>query len=479
MTGIRYVCLSDLHFGQNDGLLTNLTEDGDAIDVTRPSPVLVALCDGLRALIAENPADAPRPTLILNGDVLETAFTTLNEAAMAFERFVELAFPADGERLFGRVIMVPGNHDHHLWEMARETQYVNHIRLDCPAGTVLDDPWHTTNMLVEDDARPLTSFFLNNLIQRHPHLSDLEVEVAYPNFGLHRDDLSRVVVFHHGHFIEKLYHLLSLLADSLFPDREPPELVWEVEAENFAWIDFFWGCLGRSGRVGPLVQDVYNSLGYTEARNALLGNLAKSLAKDHDLPGWSDKVEAFVLQKGLAVLADWIVRHERQTEPTPDQAGAIPLSETAQKGLESYLAGPTAQQLHMELEVLALQHVTFVFGHTHRPYQTVQTVDGYAHPMPIYNTGGWVVESVDPSPVHGASAVLLDDELNAVSLHLYNEGDYDVRICDADPDTAEDNPLGAHARVAVEATRDTWRTFAETVRAQVTFHAEARARRLG
>jgi len=476
MSGIRYVCLSDLHFGQNDGLLTNLSQDGDAIDVTRPSPLLVALCDGLRALLAQNPADAPLPTLILNGDVLETAFTTLNEAAMAFERFVELAFPADSAPLFGRVIMLPGNHDHHLWEMARETQYVNHIRRDCAPGTVLDEPWHTTNMLVQDDPRPLTSYFLNNLIGRHPHLSDLEVEIAYPNFGLHRPDLSRVVVFHHGHFIEKLYHLLSLLADSLFPDREPPELVWEVEAENFAWIDFFWGCLGRSGRVGPLVQDVYDSLGYTEARNALLNNLAQSLAANHNLPGWTDKMEGLLMKKALEVLADWIMRHERR-ESTGDRTGAIPLSASAQKGLLSYLTGPTRQQLLMELEVLALHHVTFVFGHTHKPYQTLQTVHGYAFPVPVYNTGGWVVETTAPCPERGASAVLLDDELNAVSLHLYREDDYDVRICDADPDTAEENPLGAHARRAVAATRATWRTFAETARAQVTAHADARARR--
>jgi len=489
MTGIRYVCLSDLHFGQNDGLLTNLSEDGDTIDVTRPSPVLVALVDGLGALLAQNPPDAPLPTLILNGDILEAAFTTLNEAAMAFERFVELAFPVDGPRLFGRVIFLPGNHDHHLWEMARETQYVNHIRRDCPAGSVLDEPWHTTNLLVEDDTPPLTSYFLTNLIQRHPHLQDLEVEVAYPNFGLHRPALSRVVIFHHGHFVEKLYHLLTSLADSLFPDREPAELVWEVEAENFAWIDFFWGSLGRSGRVGPLVQNVYNSLGYQEARNNLLGNLARSLAEDHDLPGWTDKMEAFILKKGLVVLADWLLHHERQADTAEESktdgapADKIPLSEAAGKGLTSYLAGPVRQQLLMELDAFEANRVTFVFGHTHKPYQTVQTVEGYPHPMSVYNTGGWVVETDEPNPVHGASALLLDDDLNAVSLHLYQEDDYDVRIEEVDPAPAPDpkiagdNPLAAHARRALAATDDTWRTFAHTVQAQVTFHAQARARR--
>lgn len=65
---------------------------------------------------------APRPNLVHNGDVLEFALATDNVAAMAFDRFIDLAFdPADP--LFAPVVYyVPGNHDHHLWEVARERQ---------------------------------------------------------------------------------------------------------------------------------------------------------------------------------------------------------------------------------------------------------------------------------------------------------------------------------------------------------------------
>ncbi len=48
--------------------------------------------------------------------------------------------------------------------------------------------------------------------------------------------------------------------------------------------------------------------------------------------------------------------------------------------------------------------------------------------MPVYNTGGWVVETVDPAPVHGGAAVLLNENLDVVSLRMYNEADGPVTI---------------------------------------------------
>ena len=39
----------------------------------------------------------------------------------------------------------------------------------------------------------------------------------------------------------------------------------------------------------------------------------------------------------------------------------------------------------------------------------------------MYNTGGWVVETVDAAPLHGGAVLLVDEDLNAVSLRMYNE----------------------------------------------------------
>jgi len=462
MSRVRYVCLSDLHLGEEDSLLTNLKAGRSEHDPSSPSPVLEKLCECLRTLA---PADGgPRPTLILAGDILELALATMDEAAMCFERFVELAMPAGGE-LFDRIVYVPGNHDHHVWEIARETQYVGHIDRKAP-GDLLDRPWHTTRMFPGGSAPPVTGYFLGHLVHRYEHLESFDIEVAYPNLGLIHPKTRRCAVFHHGHFVERLYHLMSDLSSLLFPDRSPPSQIWDVEAENFAWIDFFWSAMGRSGRVGPLVQKVYNSLGHEGARDRLVSSLAASLADRYDLPGVGDWMEERILGLMLKALSDWIASRERS-----DTSGAA-LTEEGEAGLAAYLEGPLRNQMLGELGGRAPSEVTFVFGHTHRPFEGVRAPGGFPGEVAVYNTGGWVVETPDPEPVHGASAVLLDEDLDAVALRLYDET-YDpsgtpVRVARARPSDGSPSPLAEEVGRVLDESRPAWdglsRAIAEAVR---------------
>ncbi len=151
MSNIRYVCLSDMHLGEEDSLLTNLQVASTKTDPTSASPVLEGLVECLRHLISENKGDK-KPTLVLCGDILELALCKINEAAMVFERLIELVMPK-GNELFEEIIYIPGNHDHHLWESDRETQYANHITEKFKPGDKLPIPWHTTNMFVERAVR--------------------------------------------------------------------------------------------------------------------------------------------------------------------------------------------------------------------------------------------------------------------------------------------------------------------------------------
>lgn len=67
MLNISYVCLSDLHLGEEDNLLT------DRVNCSRPSPVLPCLAECLAEILRHNQPGAPQPGLILAGDVLELA----------------------------------------------------------------------------------------------------------------------------------------------------------------------------------------------------------------------------------------------------------------------------------------------------------------------------------------------------------------------------------------------------------------------
>ncbi|MGO9146162.1 MAG: metallophosphoesterase [Desulfomonilia bacterium] len=114
---IKYVCLSDMHLGQDNSLLTNLIEANAVLDHSSASPVMKALCDALQELIEHaNAGSGVKPVLILNGDILELALADVNDASMVFSRFIECTMPKDNE-IFSEMIYIPGNHDHHIWEL--------------------------------------------------------------------------------------------------------------------------------------------------------------------------------------------------------------------------------------------------------------------------------------------------------------------------------------------------------------------------
>ncbi|MCK4389296.1 MAG: metallophosphoesterase [Desulfobacterales bacterium] len=465
MPDIRYVCLSDMHLGEEDSLLTNLKTASTDTDPMQPSPVMEQLVKCLSHLILQNESKR-NPTLILNGDILELALTTTNQAAMVFERFIELIMPS-GEELFDKIIYIPGNHDHHLWEVARETQYVNHIKNINP-GKHLDIPWHVTNMFVEDHPNPVPAYFLTRLVQRFPKLKDFIITTAYPNFGLFREEGQKCVIFHHGHFIEPLYQLMSTLRNLIFPDREKPRQIGDIEAENFAWIDFCWSTMGRSGEAGRDIELIYEKMQDREEFKKLLYTLTDNLAKKYDLPGW-DAMTAKILKWVFGAMVDKIAGTERTKIDRP-------LSKDAEKGLWAYMNGPLREQILKERKGNMPYDVTFVFGHTHKPFQEDMNFKGYPAWVNVYNSGGWVVESVEPQPLHGGAVILLDGDLNTVSLRMYNEDadplKYSVSVEEATHAGEEKNLFYHRIRDLVRPSENPWKTFSAIASRSVRIRAQ-------
>ena len=276
---LRFVCLSDLHFGAENSILTRLAPNSSKADPQKPSAVLTHLVDCLRMIVGAD-RSITKPQLVLNGDILELALATDNVAAMVFDRFIDLAF-APGQELFDNTILyIPGNHDHHLWETARELQYAQWV-FARPVDEALMAPWHVTTLL-QSQKWPFPEAALLTALVRRRRGSELRVRVIYPNFGVTSDDGDRIVVFHHGHFVEPIYALMSAVKRALFPSKQEALEIWDWESDNFAWIDFFWSCLGRSGEAGEDVGLVYDMLQEPRALSALATNLA--LAGSRRLP---------------------------------------------------------------------------------------------------------------------------------------------------------------------------------------------------
>ncbi len=464
MPDIRYVCLSDMHLAADNSVLTRIQPGSIATDTTTPSPVLTQLVACLRELIAHNESKE-KPTLILNGDILELALAETNEAAMVFERFIELIFPKDGEALFDKnIIYLPGNHDHHLWENARETQYVNFID-GIPPGSHLEIPWHTTKMFSPDLVR---GYFVTDLIQRYPHLKDAVISIVYPNYALVGSDGQKCVIFSHGHYVESLYSLMSTLNTMIFPKSPGPKVIYDLEADNFAWIDFFWSTMARSGDVGHNIGLLYDKLQDKNQLGKLITNLSASLVKQYNHLKFAEGIETRGLAWILGIILGGVAEREKH-QP-------VLLSPDAQHGLHLFIETMLLAQIRTENKQNIPPDITFIFGHTHKPFSQEMNFTGYPASMNVYNSGGWVVDTVQPTSIYGAAVILVDETLQPISLRMYNQAtsaaDYNVRVEESTRQGATSSPFHDRISALVNPASEPWKSFSATVAEAVGIHAQ-------
>lgn len=409
---IGWICLSDTHFGAENSLLSDLPTGSIKVDVIQPSPVLEKLVECLAALVATN-SGANKPTLVLNGDILEMALAEDNVAAMVFDRFIDLAFAGSQPIFDDTIVYLAGNHDHHMWETARERQYSDYVA-GRPPDSPLEAPWHATLMFERDGGGHPQAELLTALVQRRGG-EQLTVNVAYPNYAVGDDN--RVVIFHHGHFIEALYRLMSTLRAAIFPGQQAGPDIWDWESDNFAWIDFFWSSLGRSGQAGEDVGLIYDCLQQPASIGLLASNLAAAaVGRIPHLPRLLLRPARWAIRPIIRRLATKVLTHERAHAD-------ILLTAGAEKGLDAFLKGPLRRQLERERPGGSNSDVNFVFGHTHKPFERVQRVDGFRNPVSVYNTGGWVVDTLTTKPVQGASIVVVDTAYQVASIRVYNQSD--------------------------------------------------------
>jgi UDP-2,3-diacylglucosamine pyrophosphatase LpxH len=444
---IRWVCLSDLHLGAENSVLSHIPDGDLSVDPATPSAVLEQLVACLRQLISTNAAGA-LPTLVLHGDILEFALAEDNVAAMTFASFLKLAFSS--APIFNDTIYyVPGNHDHHLWETAREQQFANYVG-GLGSNERIEAPVHTTPLFESLECAAPEAALINALLQRAGK-SDLR---CYPNLGLESADKRRVVVIHHGHFTEPLYRLISGMKVKLFPVQPPGDSVEDWETSNFAWIDFFWSTLGRSGTAGSDVGLIYDMLQDDAAIQVLADNLALySLTKFQRLRHLRG-VLLFVLK---FVARRSVPRFAARERGVTDRA----IGDATAAGMVEYLAGPLRTQLESERPGATREDVTFLFGHTHKPFERLEQVPEYERPISVVNSGGWVVDTSTMSRFQGGAVALIDQDCAVASLRMYNQGQYQVAI--AESGSEADRAFQTFLRNRVDFDAAPWTNFASAV----------------
>lgn len=455
MSSIRYVIFSDLHLGAENSILTNLVNNSVDTDDTKASDVLIQMIACLRDVVSKN-EDGQKPILVLNGDIVELALTSTNKAAMAFERFIELIMPVDGEALFDKnVLYLSGNHDHNLWERSRNYHYVQYLDT-LKSGDYIQNELHSTK-LFNPPIIPAT--FLGALFHRFAHLQDVTVTTVYPSYGILSEDKQKCVIISHGHYVESIYSLMTSLRSKIFPDRKNPMHVEELENENFAWVDFFWSTLGRSGAVGKDLSLIYDKLQDPEQVKILIKNIAESFTENskNKILGW---IEEKVLQEMLNFTLGRMASSERNE---PD----VVLTPDATIGLKQFLEIYIANQIKQELDGQIPKNLSFVFGHTHKPYQEMYNFDGYENPVKVYNSGGWVVDTENVQPLHGGSVVMIDEHLDVLALQMYREGKLQVTVEDLKGTFEKNCPFYEHISTVINMQAEPWVSFSETAAKEI------------
>ncbi len=414
MAELKYVCLSDFHLGAVYSILTNFDVKLGKVDTTKSSQSLSAFAEALHQYLPPI-CGTELPTLILMGDVLDLSFSDMHTTVDAFQQFVEMVFPKDKPPLFQKkILFLPGNHDHHLWESEKDRFFVQQLER-FRASKAVPNIKEVTRLV---NPPQINSYLLTTVIQSYDHLKDFEISIAYPNLGFVNKD--RMVLLHHGHFIESAYRLMTTIGDWIFDNKFQKQTVENIEKVNGSWIDFAWSTLGTSGEIGTDTIKFYDLMQDGAALHQFLGNLAQKIA-DELLPylpsNGLPKVHEYSVE-AIRGLLDVII--ERGAELERNSYLEV-LSQGSFEGLKWYLNNPIYEQLLDDVGDSWPDDISFIFGHTHKPFEDELPLEKYKLPVKIYNTGGWVLDVPKMVRPQGSAMVLIDENLQIASLRLFND----------------------------------------------------------
>ncbi|MDA5094825.1 hypothetical protein O2N63_12090 [Aliiroseovarius sp. KMU-50] len=472
---ITHVCISDLHAGALTSLVT--TDETPPLHNGKPTASIeetfaAAMCELLGHI---NQTTIRKPDLVLLGDGLDLSLSPPDRTFNALKGFLTPLYETGS--FSTSMPFIPGNHDHSLWTEAR---------FDSPQFSQKGFS-HVTPAFASASDVP-RSRKLEELLSGLD--TPVRVPLYYPNFGIQSQDENRAIVFHHGHFIESMYRMMSDLLGVLSGLKEDDLSCEELEKYNGTWIDFGWSTIGDSGLLGKDVSIAYQLLltgGASDEFTLRLAQVLKKwLIKNLNLP--NTPAVSGGLDMITAGFMDAIVGKFSQLERYDYTQH---LSASSIEGLRNYISSAVLKQMREELHSrLPVSNpgggsgdghggmpisTTVVFGHTHKPFEDQLVVEGFDDPVSIYNTGGWILDTSLMSTVEGASVVFVDDQLNTASLRLFEppvnvdlNNAHDIKylgkgaVSSTDPTPEKDNNLLQTLREFFEApaeNRPCWNKF--------------------
>lgn len=96
------------------------------------------------------------------------------------------------------------------------------------------------------------------------------------------------------------------------------------------------------------------------------------------------------------------------------------LTPSGVNSLRWYVEGPVRRQLEDDLKGKVPDDMSFVFGHTHKPFDDSLVPHGDGANVFVCNIGGWYLDSARLDSREGARVLFIDDDLNAVTVSLFH-----------------------------------------------------------
>lgn len=405
------VCISDLHLGAGFSLLSN-------------PDCLQKLVTALHSYIPRVFGEERPPTLVLNGDILDFHFAPMDSIIEAFQQFFRALFDRQRPPLFApEVIYLPGNHDHRIWEQMKDVALIRRRRHPGISGHNL-----TTDLFEDtiDVDHSLGSYLLNEVLSECDQIYPCHISLRYPNWGLRSARHKRQVLFHHGHYVEGIYRAMSTFSEAL---REHLiDDIEELEAQNGAWVDFLWSSFSSSELHVNNIVSLYSISQDTAATQLGCRKLARKICayldKHYSVSSSTRLGGVMSLEKLITVMLGATLGKIFQSERADYQEK---LGASSVEGLRWYLSGPLRRQMQDTEFKRAdgqlgerIEHCHFIFGHTHKPFQSRLPVPGFARNVDIFNSGGWVLGEYEFTSVQGAAIIFVDRALHVASLRLFD-----------------------------------------------------------
>ncbi len=441
MAAIKYFCVSDLHAGALASLVTPVDGNLDYDPAGRSNATdqygrffarFMFVHNRLHGGSMNDQVPGNKPTAIFLGDILDLAFSgperacnTFTQALRPFMGWGPFDIQDDKSRKGMRYgshapIVIPGNHDHALWTATRHN-YQTTIDYKKQAGRHKYQIGRFPPLAEKTNlAKPHYSAGLINSMLEYSEIGN-KSHLYYPNFALRSDDGRKAVVFHHGHFLERPYRAMSTLFDVLNGQPRKNISVGELASENAAWIDFAWSTFGDALGVGKDVVSLYQYL--------LTGGEADKL-RERAIRFLGDKVAPSLPMGGTrqaqTLLHDAMAAMVDATIGAYSDSARFSMTEylphSTIEDMRWYIGGPLRRQMEEEFHTLP-EDLTFVFGHTHKPFVDELVVDGFDNPVSICNTGGWILDMPRLDGLEGASLALIDENHDVVSIRLFDTRD--------------------------------------------------------